>query len=99
MRKLIFCLAALTGAALSPLLALASAGAPVPGAPALVVARPWGASASQAVRRAGLAEITPAATRFGTLTALQRPEDAIALKHHGIWLVIDGRKVSELCGI
>jgi hypothetical protein len=63
------------------------------------VALPWRIGASDAVRQAGLAEIAPVAARFGTLTALKRPEDADALKRLGIWLVLDGRKAYELCGI
>lgn len=99
MRKLVFCTSTLTAAAFSPLLALAGAGAPQPGEPALVVALPWGIGASEAVRKAGLSEISPVSAHFGTLTALRYPEDAEALKHLGIWLVLDGRKVYELCGM
>lgn len=99
MRKLVFCTSTLTAAAFSPLLALAGAGAPRVGEPALVVSLPWRIGASEAVRAAGLAEIAPVAAHFGTLTALEHPEDADALKHLGIWLVLDGRKVYELCGI
>lgn len=99
MRKFFFCTTALLIASGAPILALAAAGPPLPGEPALVVSYPWGIPADQAVAAAGLSEIAPLSAPMGALTALEREEDAHLLKRLGVWLVIDGRKVSVLCGI
>ncbi|MVO16266.1 hypothetical protein [Parasedimentitalea huanghaiensis] len=83
----------------SPILALLSQGRPQAGDIALVIAAPWGGNAAQIAAQAGLQEIAPARAPLGILVALDNAQSVDRLYSNGAWLVIDGKKVLELCSI
>ena len=99
MWNVILCCGAFMTAALAPLLLLIEVQSAEIGSPVLVVSVPWGATAAQIVKRAGLFEIAPERAPLGALTTLSAPSDIENLKKNGAWLVIDGKKVAELCGV
>ncbi|WP_293577056.1 hypothetical protein [Phaeobacter sp.] len=70
---------------------------PRPGDPALIVTAPWGPTATTIIERAGAVEIAPDQAPFGAMVVLETPESSADLYKHGALLVLDARKVLELC--
>lgn len=83
---------------LSPLLSLFTWAPPQAGDVALVVAPPWD-DATAIVTKAELREVSPERAPLGTLVALENAQSINRLYASGAWLVIDGKKVIELCSI
>lgn len=63
----------------------------------LVVAYPWGPDASDIITSAGLTETYPVRAPLGSLTETANPDDLARLRSHGAWLLMDGKRVAELC--
>lgn len=82
----------------SPVLPLFMQARPQVGDIALVVASPWG-DAAWIADKAGVQEVAPERAPLGVLVALENPQNVTQLYAHGAWLVIDGKRVLELCAI
>lgn len=76
--------------------ALGALQAPRPGEPVLVVAAPWSDGAGEVVARASGREIYPVRAPMAALAIF---EDPTLLNAAGAWLVLDGRRIAELCGV
>ncbi len=63
----------------------------------LVVSYPWGPHASDIIRGSGLNETYPVRAPFGSLTMIETPNDLNSLRAGGAWLLLDGKKVANLC--
>ncbi|TLP66985.1 hypothetical protein FEE96_06440 [Parasedimentitalea maritima] len=83
----------------APILTLFSQGRPQAGDIALVIAAPWGGNAARIAAQAGVQEIAPERAPLGILVALDSAQSVDRLYSNGAWLVIDGKKVLELCSI
>ncbi|CRL12336.1 MAG: hypothetical protein ACPGSW_04225 [Phaeobacter italicus] len=81
----------------APAIMLFASATPQVGEVALIIAPPWGDSAAQIAKRSNVAEVTPERAPFGALVMLETPQSADQLFRQGAWLVMDGRKVLELC--
>lgn len=81
----------------SPVLALLADGPPQPGSVALVISAPWGPHSGGIAARAGLQEVSPEQAPMGAFVMLKNSSSVDRLYSQGAWLVIDGRKVLELC--
>ncbi|WP_417253947.1 hypothetical protein [Celeribacter sp.] len=66
--------------------------------PTLAIIPPW-EDADQMLARVGLTRIGPLRAPFGTLVDTRSEADLIALSHAGVWFVLDGSKIAQLCGI
>jgi hypothetical protein len=82
----------------SPILSLLVMPRPQAGDIALVIAAPWGNAAGIA-DRADVQEVAPERAPLGVLVALDSPQSVARLYSQGAWLVIDGKRVLELCAI
>lgn len=82
----------------SPILSLLLLPPPQAGDVALVLAAPWEDAASIA-DRAEVREVAPERAPLGVLVALDSPQSVARLYSQGAWLVIDGKRVLELCAI
>ncbi len=83
----------------SPILTLLSDGRPQVGEVALVISAPWGPDAARIAEKAGVQEVAPERAPLGVLVALDSAQSVDRLYDSGAWLVINGRKVLELCSI
>lgn len=83
----------------SPILMLFSQGKPQAGEVALVISTPWGPDAARIAEKAGLQEVAPERAPLGVLVALDSAQSVDRLYSNGAWLVINGKKVLELCSI
>jgi len=84
-----------------PTAALVAAGAPDPAsaaAPVLAVAPPW-IDLDAAIARAGGRAISPAPAPLAALAVGPGPDFARRLKAAGAWMVLDGRRLADLCGV
>ena len=82
----------------SPVLTLLSIPRPQAGDIALVIAAPW-ENAAGIADRADVREVAPERAPLGVLVALEGPHSVDRLYSQGAWLVIDGKRVLELCAI
>ncbi len=80
-----------------PLLALASA-RPVPGEVMLAIG-PRAVLQHAAVPAAGGHLVGPELARFGAFVQSDQAGFAAALKKHGAWFVVDGRRIAAFCGV
>lgn len=89
-----FLAAALTG----PVLAL-SQSAPIAGEVTVVAALPWSGRPADMVARAGGRLVGPGTSPLAVLAISDGQDFAKQLKDAGAWLVLDGRRLSSLCGV
>ncbi|EBA15404.1 hypothetical protein RSK20926_00590 [Roseobacter sp. SK209-2-6] len=97
MQNLFLILGAAAVVLCSPVLLLAAQSRPSEGEVALVIAPPWGESAAVIAAKNGLLEVTPERAPMGALVLLQSPHSIDQLYNQGAWLVVDGKRVLELC--
>ena len=83
----------------SPVLMLLSQGSPQVGDVALVISAPWGPDTALIAARSGVKEVAPERAPLGVLVALDSAQSVDRLYSNGAWLVINGKKVLELCSI
>ena len=88
-----------------PAAALEAAGAPgtasdpaSAAAPVLAVAPPW-IDLDAAIARAGGRAVSPAPAPMAALAVGPGPDFARRLKAAGAWMVLDGRRLADLCGV
>ena len=91
-------LAAAAAVLCSPALVLVAQGRPPAGEVALVIASPWGKSAAEIAAFSGMQEVAPERAPMGALVMLKSPRSVDRLYSQGAWLVVNGRRVLELCG-
>lgn len=90
---LAFGMTALSG----PVLALAGA---APSGPLVVVVSAPGAEARDAmIRRAGGSPVGPVRTPFAGLAMSEAPGFAERLREAGAWIVLDGQRIAQICGL
>ncbi|KIC09572.1 hypothetical protein RA19_14690 [Leisingera sp. ANG-M1] len=97
MQNVLLILAAAAAVLCSPVLMLIAQPPPQAGEVALVIASPWGKSAAEVAAQAGVQEIAPERAPMGALVLLETPHSLDRLYRQGAWIVVDGRKVLELC--
>ena len=90
-------LAAAAAVVCAPAFVLLAQTPPEAGEIALVVGAPWGPAAADVAARAGVQEIAPDRAPLGVLVQLDNPQSTDRLYRQGAWLVLNGRKVLELC--
>lgn len=83
----------------SPILMLLSQARPQAGQVALVISAPWGPDTAWIAEKAGVQEIAPERAPLGILVELDSAHSVDRLYENGAWLVINGKKVLELCSI
>lgn len=73
---------------------------PQPGQPVLVLAAPWGIPAEVIVQQAGGRSISPWATHsMAALAAFDGDIPITTLRDRGVWTVMDGNRIAQLCGV
>lgn len=99
LRNALLMAAAAVAVTCSPALMLLGQGPPQAGEAALVIAPPWGASAAEIAAKSGVWEVAPERAPMGALVMLEHPQNVDSLYRQGAWLVLNGKKVLELCVI
>ncbi len=97
MQNFLIIMGSLIVVAVSPALALVGQTKPQVGEVALVIALPWGADPARIAANAGAQEVSPERAPMGVLIMLNTEQTLDQLYAQGAWLVVDGRKVLELC--
>ncbi|MFY0312151.1 hypothetical protein ACFMBG_19905 [Leisingera sp. D0M16] len=97
MQNVFLILAAAAIVLCSPALMLVAEGRPLAGEVALVIAPPWGKSAAEIAASSEVQEVTPERAPMGALVLLESPRSVDRLYSQGAWLVVNGRKILELC--
>ncbi|MEP2717804.1 hypothetical protein [Pseudophaeobacter sp.] len=82
----------------SPVLPLFLQARPQVGDVALVLAAPWG-NAARIAEQAEVQEVAPERAPLGVLVTLESSQSVDRLYSNGAWLVVDGKRVLELCAI
>ncbi|WP_425070237.1 hypothetical protein [Sagittula sp. S175] len=78
----------------------ASALPPRAGQPVMVIAWPWGTAAEHVVRATGGAPISPWQPRHMAALAMFSGDIPLDELHRlGVWAVLDGKRVAEICGV
>lgn len=97
MSKLALILMGLMGVFAAPVGVLVSA--PVTdGQAMLIIAAPW-VDTSEIIRKAGAAQIGPQSAPLGALAYSEESGLENRLREAGAWAVLDGRVISQLCGV
>ena len=99
MHNVTFIIAAVFFVVASPILSLLFQDKPQAGEVALVISAPWGPDTARIAELSGVQEISPERAPLGVLVTLENTQSIDRLYSNGAWLVIDGKKVMELCSI
>lgn len=81
----------------SPILTLLFQSKPQVGEVALVISAPWGPDTAQIAELSDVQEITPERAPLGAFVTVEDTQSIDRLYSNGAWLVINGKKVLELC--